>query len=313
MSSVVAIAGGSSGLGRAIAEAIKADGRHEPVILSRNANENLEKELGVRFLAADYSSIDNLVSLLQENNINTVIATLNTWGDLGPESNLIHAADKSTVTKRFIPNNWSAIEYKPEYSFPLSAPHIAAQQELAKTSLEWTRIYPGLFLEYYAPSLPTYIQRNAAMVDVDGGIAAIPGTGNDPIDFTYTFDTGRYIAALLSLPAWEPKYFIAGETKTWNQVVEIAERVKGTKFEVHYDSLEQLAKGEVTVLPAYKKAAAAFGGEAVLPMIIGTFAKWGAWMNEGKFHAEGVTRLNEVFPEIKPVGLEEALERGVKN
>jgi hypothetical protein len=38
--------------------------------------------------------------------------------DASPFISLIQAADKSKVTRRFIPNAWSGFVYKPEYAFP---------------------------------------------------------------------------------------------------------------------------------------------------------------------------------------------------
>jgi hypothetical protein len=50
---------------------------------------------------------------LEENQIHTVISTLNTGGDDTAEFNLVEASDKSSVTKRFIPSTWG-IEYTEE-------------------------------------------------------------------------------------------------------------------------------------------------------------------------------------------------------
>lgn len=39
---------------------------------------------------------------------------MNSGMDTTPEMNLIQAAEKSKVTRRYIPNMWSAIVYRPE-------------------------------------------------------------------------------------------------------------------------------------------------------------------------------------------------------
>ena len=64
-------------------------------------------------LAADYSNVDSLVELFENNGIWAVLSVMNTV-DKTPEGNLIQAADRSSVTKRFMPNIWSAFTYTRE-------------------------------------------------------------------------------------------------------------------------------------------------------------------------------------------------------
>ncbi|KAF2676089.1 NAD(P)-binding protein [Lentithecium fluviatile CBS 122367] len=313
MSPVIAVAGGSHGLGRAIVDGLKADGRYEVVILGRKANPELEKETGARVLAADYTNTDALVKLLEENKIDTVITTLNAGMDITPETNLVHAAARSSVTRRYIPNVWSALVYKPEHaaSFPFAGLRFQIMDELRKTNLEWTAIYNGIFMEYYVSGLPTHLEKYAIAVDVEAGIAGIPASGNVPIAFTYSRDIGRFVAALQSVEKWEQDYRIVGDTKTWNEVVAIAEKAKGVKFDVAHDSVEKLQKGQITELPLHKKAYALLGGaEVAKPMVQGMYAQYGLWMEQGLFvYKDNATVLNDVFPEIKPLGLAEAWEK----
>jgi hypothetical protein len=64
-------------------------------------------------MGVDYNDVAALVKILEENQIHTVISTLNTGGDDTAEFNLVEASDKSSVTKRFIPSTWG-IEYTEE-------------------------------------------------------------------------------------------------------------------------------------------------------------------------------------------------------
>jgi hypothetical protein len=64
-------------------------------------------------VAADYTNVDSLVKLLEENSVSAVLSVMHTM-DPTPEMNLIQAADRSEVTKRFVPNIWSAVEFQPE-------------------------------------------------------------------------------------------------------------------------------------------------------------------------------------------------------
>jgi hypothetical protein len=182
--------------------------------------------------------------------------------------------------------------------------------ELRKTNLEWTAIYNGIFLDYYVPGLPSYLSTSSICVDVASNFAGIPGAGNAPVTFTYSYDIGKYVAALLGVDKWEQDYRITGETKTWNEVVAITEKAKGVKFDVFYDPLEKLEKGQITELPGHKAMYATFGGEEIAkPMVQGIFARFGLWMEEGQLVYKDGPSLNELFPEIKPVGLKEAWEK----
>ncbi|KAJ4199824.1 hypothetical protein NW767_007803 [Fusarium falciforme] len=124
MSSLVAVAGGTGNLGRTIVEAIIADGKFQVVILAREvdlgvvpvgnwltilqANAEKQKQIGAKILPVNYADVDALTKVLEDNNIETVISTLNTMGVVEPELNLIAAADRAKSTKRFVPSIWGA-------------------------------------------------------------------------------------------------------------------------------------------------------------------------------------------------------------
>lgn len=82
------------------------------------------------------------------------------------------------------------------------------------------------------------------IVDIPAGIADIPGDGKMPVSFTSTQDVGRFVAASLDLEHWEPVSGMAGDKKTYDEVVEIAERVTGGKKKIlrRYTSIEELRK-----------------------------------------------------------------------
>jgi hypothetical protein len=64
-------------------------------------------------LAVDYKNADSIASVLEENKVDTLISTLSTGAGPEPEMALINAAEKSKVTKRYIPSTWG-IRYTPE-------------------------------------------------------------------------------------------------------------------------------------------------------------------------------------------------------
>lgn len=111
---------------------------------------------------------------------------------------------------------------------PTSVFQKASLEALRKTNLEWTRFAVGYFLDCYSlTSLKTHLPPLSFAIDVANKKAAIPGTGNEPIAFTYTYDVAKFVAAFLEEPKWEELTFCYGEKTTWNEFVKVAEEVTG--------------------------------------------------------------------------------------
>ena len=111
---------------------------------------------------------------------------------------------------------------------PTSIFQKASLEALRKADLEWTRFVVGYFLDCYSlASLKTHLPPLSFAIDVANKKAAIPGTGNEPIAFTYTYDMAKFVAAFLEEPKWEELTFCYGEKTTWNEFVKVAEEVTG--------------------------------------------------------------------------------------
>jgi hypothetical protein len=178
---------------------------------------------------------------------------------------------------------------------------------LNTTRLEWSAIFPGIFLDFYTLSVPSHTKLTALALDIDGDAAAIPGDGNYPVYFTHTTDLAKYVVALLGLDRWEKKYFVYAEKMTWNEAVTIAEAAKGVKFSVAYDSVEKLKRGEITELPGHKAVYQHFHGSGdAKAMFQKVMAGVAVYMAEGQMVYEGPL-LNEIFPSIKPLKVREAM------
>lgn len=65
-----------------------------------------EKSIGARILAAAYDDVAALTSLLESNSVGTVISAISSTTGPDNELALIKAAERSKVTKRFIPSIW---------------------------------------------------------------------------------------------------------------------------------------------------------------------------------------------------------------
>ena len=107
----VAVAGGSSGIGQAIVEGLRAHGGYKVILLSRNSGTAAKQATAV-----DYTKIENIKAVLEDNDINTVISALPINDDASgiAQLNLIQAASQSGCTQRFLPSEFGMI-YREEY------------------------------------------------------------------------------------------------------------------------------------------------------------------------------------------------------
>ncbi|KAF6824062.1 Pinoresinol reductase 2-like protein 1 [Colletotrichum plurivorum] len=210
----VAIAGGTGGLCRAMVEAIQARGTHEVIVLTRKVSGSPGGASGVRFIAVDYSSIDSLVSVFEDNNVETVISAVNnTAEDNSSELNLIRAAER---------------QY--EACPPVKAKK-SALSALKSTSLEHTVVYNSYVLDYCGtPRLTSYRDDVACFVDVANNGAAIR-----------------------DLESWLEETVIIRDKMTFHELVRLAEKVKGTNFTVVHDSVEVLEACELTDLRSHRE------------------------------------------------------------
>lgn len=150
-SKIVAVAGGTGQLGRAIVEELVSHGGYTVFILGREvkppasqvytrslsqANAEKAKELGAEILAIDYNDTDSIASILEKNNVDTVISTLGVRFGNDPELALIQGSAKSNVTKRYIPSSWG-IRYTPEYASNPLHKFPADQHDLSGSQLSF--------------------------------------------------------------------------------------------------------------------------------------------------------------------------------
>lgn len=77
------------------------------------------------------------------------------------------------------------------------------------------------------PHIKSYLPFRPLNVDVANKAAAIPGSGNDVIAYTYSFDMARFLVAALDLPKWDEDLFCYSDKATLNEVVKLAEKITG--------------------------------------------------------------------------------------
>jgi len=301
------VAGGTGGLGRAIVRACVADGK-KVVVLSRKLSAGSEQ--GAPVIQVDYTDTASLEDALKSHQIGTVVSTLAVLTSNEAEMNLVSAAEASSCTRRFIPSSWG-IAYSEEHGkmFPPAGLKLDVLSKLKKSTLEYTRVNCGYFLDYWGmPKVQSFLQPNTVVLDLNNNTAGIPGEGNTPVAFTHTTDVARYVSKALDLPQWKPDSYAIGDKITWNGFVDLAEKTKGVKFNVKHDSVESLQKGQITELPAHVPVYPFFPKEQ-LQFI---FAVFGLWFDGGSFDlrpGQGSLDLNAKFPEIKPLKVKDVLQQ----
>ncbi|KAF5004114.1 hypothetical protein FDECE_9387 [Fusarium decemcellulare] len=309
---IIAVAGGTSGIGRAIAESIHRKPGYEVKIFSRAANPELASQTGIEVVAVNYHDVERLTKTLEVYDVDTVISALFVTTDGTPQVNLVRAAELSKKTRRFIPSIWG-IPYSEdqvnERNMQIGRSKLEAVEALEQTNLEYTLFYVGYFLDFWGyPRVPSYQRQNIVVVDIEHNTAAIPGTGDTPVTFTHTFDVAEFVAASLDLPKWDRESYVVGDTVTWNEFLRIAEKVKGERFQVVHDTLEKLLAGTITELPSHPLLYSQMPKELIQAL----FATFGVWFEQGLFHLKPTKTLNMIFPEIVARTVEDILTEGWK-
>lgn len=193
--------------------------------------------------------------------------------------------------------------------FPIAAAKVKVIERVSQTNLEWTGVQNGLFIDLYtSPKAPSYFQPMAMVVDIQGNTASIPGTGDEPITFTHTYDLAKFVVALvLSKERWEKVSVVIGDKITWNEFVTIAEEAKGVKFTITHESPETLQAGKITELPSHSHIYPFFPKEAfqgMLSLFYTAFAK-----GDFELDTSSATFLNDKFPEIRVRSVKELVNQ----
>ncbi|KAH9211906.1 hypothetical protein DL95DRAFT_341200 [Leptodontidium sp. 2 PMI_412] len=305
----VAVAGGSGGVGRAIIDALKEQKTHDFVILSRKDNPALEAEVGAKVISVDYTDSSSAQKTLEDHQIHTVISALSIQSEehSNAQIGLIRAAAAASSVKRFVPSEFG-IPYEEKHIavLPLAAFKSAAVDELKKTDLEYTLFTNGFFMDYLGlPKVKSYLTPMVIVLDIQHRVAGIPGSGNTPVVLTTTKDVGKFVVASLGLEKWSERSIMVGDRKTWNEILAIAEKATGTKFQTSYDSVEKLQKGQITELPSHVHVYPFFPKQALQ----GMFALFGNWFENGEFNFQATQGLylNGKFPEIVPTSIDQII------
>ncbi|KAI1083679.1 NmrA-like family protein [Whalleya microplaca] len=278
---VVAVAGGLGDMGRLTTKELMDIQKYEVYSLSRRLPSShpeytspLSGKTYFPVLQTNYGNEDALVELFTQYNVHTVICTfaMDFQDASDAQLRLIRAAQRAPCVKRFIPSEFNIDYDLPDdiLPYPEKRFHIVARRELEKTALEYTYIYPGMFMDYFGmPNIQTHLRELCIVLDPTNRKAVIPGDGNAKMSMSFTKDVARYTALALELETWPKVLKTVNSTVTLNQLLALVEENLGYKLDVTYESVEKLKRHETDVLPRNVPIADQFpGGMAQLKALI---------------------------------------------
>lgn len=107
---VIAVAGGSGGVGKTLVERLVQEPKFKVIVLSRQVQEPAFSEIPV--VQINYDDVQSIAETLDAHNVHTIISAIGLISDETSRSqlNLIDAAESSATTKRFIPSEFSFIQ-----------------------------------------------------------------------------------------------------------------------------------------------------------------------------------------------------------
>ncbi|KAJ5691744.1 hypothetical protein N7462_001167 [Penicillium macrosclerotiorum] len=303
----IAIAGAGA-VGKTILETFLEYPQYQSqiIILTRSPKSNslLDK---FKQLQVDYDDVSATAAQLEKHDVRTVICTI---GLLSQEAsraqvNLIKSSDQSPTTRRFIPSEYSLPQGEEYLDLNYTVQFfLDAVQALEDSSLQYTRIFPGYFMDYWAmPKIRTHLEPLVYAVDIANGKALIPGDGNNIITMTYSYDMAKFVVRLLDVEEWPKCSYIGGDDITLGQLVRLGEEIRGIDFEIAYDDLNKT-------------------GDEKPPRTLGLIyddetAEWiDGYTNKllitGHFELPRDKRLNAIFPDIKPLSMRSLLTKAWK-
>jgi len=289
----VAIVGATGNLGPVIVKALLEHKFEVTAVTFNNPEDPKYADLKAKGVKVVGANIDDKASLVHAfHGIDAVISTVG--GALfGKQNHLVDAAIEAGV-KRFIPSEFGVSDQDPALKDEaLLQPKIHTihhLEEVAKQGkITWTGIATGPFFDWG-------LQNGFLQFDLKTHEAVFYDEGKPHITFSNLADIGLWVALTLQHPEkTENKYLQLGTVvATQLEIFEVLEKVTGQKWhvkahkttaEAKHLAKEALAKGEQQTFIFQSLFDIIFSGRGSYPL-----------------------KGDEIFPEYKPLSLEEAIK-----
>ncbi|KAJ3775746.1 hypothetical protein FB446DRAFT_723975 [Lentinula raphanica] len=259
----IAVAGGTGRIGRHIVEGlleIKQQYSFELIVLSRSNSSDISfAGTSAPVILVDYQDVSSIHKVLNEHQVDTVISTVSaTTASDAPDAfitsqeTLLRAALSVPSVRRFAPSEFSVnSEQVPGvelYQLKLPIIRLLRQIKQERPEFEYSLFNCGVFMNYlgYGNTKPDGHRAHGHMphfpyvFDLSKRSADIPGDGEKQLIYTRAEDVGKFVAAATQLEAWEEYYEMAGDVLTMNEILHLCEDACGTKFDVKYNSREEI-------------------------------------------------------------------------
>lgn len=178
---------------------------------------------------------------------------ISTISDISPAYTEVHrslilACQQSSKCKRFIPAEFAAnIQSFPDEPGFYYAPHEPIREMLrSQIEVEWTLVCIGWLADYFVPAKNRHIKDIGELHPINWGDGkiVIPGTGNEPVDFTWAKDVAIGLASLVEAPpgSWEPYTFMSGERSCWNDTTKLVKQKYLPAIAIEHRSLHTVVE-----------------------------------------------------------------------
>ncbi|GIK05565.1 hypothetical protein Aspvir_009678 [Aspergillus viridinutans] len=248
----VAVAGGGSGIGLDIVQAVLDAKKHDVIVLSRSDQPHLSSQ-GADVRVVGYGSAEDVRESLR--GVHTVISCIAAYGSNSTTSELaLLEAAKQAGVARFVPSEWNSDCYD---VVDLYSGKGIVWKAVQSSGLEYTRFINGLWMNVFGPgcvrdeeeALGAYKGRPPFAIDLKAGTAIITGDASQMVVISKTQDIGRFVAAALDLPKWEPESRIVGDRITFTEVAELAKSRCGRDIQIKVmptENLKGLLRGNMS-------------------------------------------------------------------
>jgi hypothetical protein len=286
-----------------------ATGNHSVTILTRSSPSKATP--GVSYKKVDYHDLPSLTEALRGFDVVLSFLVVHLDTDSKVQKNLIHACIDAGV-KRFAPSEWGIKNNSgvPYYDNKDKMARYLAEINAEKQVLEYCLFQPSIFMDYfahpYAPSSDLFTW--PFFIDLENRRAMVLDAGDQPIVLTAIADDSAILSLALDDPRpWPAVGGIRGAPTCINEILELAQKIRGGEWSIEHISGEDIKRGELKsswvpilthpTIPVENREQ--FSTEFVIMFFRGILN--GGWNVSGEW--------NERFPEFKFQGLEEFLRK----
>ncbi|KAK3328797.1 hypothetical protein B0H66DRAFT_596412 [Apodospora peruviana] len=242
----IAVAGGSSEVGREIIDALVATGKHDIITLVRKPNPE-HAAPGLTQVVVDYDSRKQLSEILQ--GVHTVLSFMGGENMAEIQKNLIDASISAGV-KRFAPSDWatSDVSHIPWYAGKAKTRAYLTEINTPHKVLEYCLFQPGWFVDYLA--VPHRTSKHMTPIAVNFDFAnfralVVDGHLDDPLTMTLAKDLAAVVVRAVEFEGeWPIVGGISGNRVTARQIIELGEKIRGKPFTVEKLKIEDLERKE---------------------------------------------------------------------